>query len=217
MNFSDFLNLVPKIQNQSLPGEVAHLKMSPPERKTMLENLDYDSLNARSAAVMVLIYSRNEQAHLVLILRNAYKGIHSSQVALPGGKPEKVDGSLEETALRETFEEIGILPNAIQSIRALSPIYIPPSNFLVHPFLSFSEEDLIFYPDAREVAGIIEVELKTLLDDSVQTTLEMPTSYSEKVVVPGYRINEKMVWGATAMILSELADLIKAAQVAKDS
>lgn len=192
-----------------LPGEAAHAKMAPPERREIMKNLILEDLKARNAAVMLLLYPRNEKVNFVLILRNSYKGVHSSQVAFPGGKKEEEDSDYQETALRETHEEVGIRPDQIRIIRALSRIYIPPSNFIVYPFLGYSSEELIFNPDPREVAGIIEVPLDEFMDDASLVGINRSTSYANDIDVPGFKIGEQIVWGATAMILSEFKEVLK--------
>lgn len=209
MDFSEFLSHIPKIEQAFLPGEDAHAKMSPPERRAIMKTLDLKAKNPKQAAVMMLFYPRNEKANLVLIIRNAYPGVHSSQIAFPGGKIEKSDASFQETALRETEEEIGILPSQIQVVKQFSQVYIPPSNFLVHPFLGYSCEELIFKPDPNEVAGIIEMPLHHFLDDNNMELQTMPTSYSESIDVPVFKIHEHRVWGATAMMMSELKEVLK--------
>lgn len=158
----------------------------------------------------MLVYPKNDIAHLVLIVRNSYSGVHSSQIAFPGGKVDPEDKSFVETALRETFEEIGISPNEINVIRSFSEIFIPPSNFLVYPFLGFSTQNLSFIPDPKEVATIIECPLSELLNDENKILKRMATSYSKNIEVPAYQVNEHIVWGATAMILSELKDVLDA-------
>ena len=120
----------------------------------------------KKAAVMMLFYPKDTQTHLVLIQRNTYPGVHSSQIAFPGGKVELEDETLSHTALRETHEEIGIVPNQIQVVRAFSEVYIPPSNFMVYPFLGLSQNELTFNPDPEEVAGIIELPLVHFLDEN---------------------------------------------------
>lgn len=210
MDFQDFLKLLPEIQNAELLGETAHAKMSPPERARLMQDFDWNNPNARTAAVTLLLYPRNDKTYFVLILRNAYKGVHSSQVAFPGGKREKEDKSYQETALRETCEEVGISKDKVIVVRELSKIYIPPSNFIVFPFLAYCSEPPIFKPDPREVAGIIEVELDLFLDDATVTGMVMETSYANQTDVPGFQIGEHIVWGATAMILSEFKEVIKA-------
>jgi 8-oxo-dGTP pyrophosphatase MutT (NUDIX family) len=183
--------------------------MAPLERVKMMEDNSYDLSSVRKAAVMILFYPKNEVTHLLLIVRNSYPGVHSSQIAFPGGKVEEIDFDLKQTALRETHEEIGIHPNDIHVIRDFSSIYIPPSNFLVFPFLGISQTELTFTLQEEEVAGIIELPLSTLLDDSIISNKNLETSYSKLIEVPVFQIEEHTVWGATAMILSELKDVLK--------
>lgn len=209
MNFNAFLKYVPQIAQENLLAEIAHAKMVPPERMEMMKKINWETINPRKAAIMMLFYPKKEQTHLILIVRNSYPGVHSSQIAFPGGKVEIYDESLQATALRETHEEIGIPSNKINVIRAFTDVYIPPSNFIVYPFLGYSEEELIFYPDPSEVAGIIELPLKDFLDDSNIVIKRMTTSYTESIDVPAFQIDEHIVWGATAMMLSELKDVLK--------
>ncbi len=118
---------------------------------------------------------------------------------------------LRDTALRETNEEIGILPEKIEVIKQFTPMYIPPSNFLVHPFMGIAREELSFYPDIREVAAIIELPLSVFLNDEIIIEATLSTSYAPNVLVPAFSIQNHIVWGATAMILSELRDVLKTA------
>lgn len=206
MDFELFLKNIPKIQNTPLPASESHLKMAPMERIKMLKLWDYSQLNPKKAAVMALFYPKNNQTHLVLIQRTAH-GVHSSQIALPGGKQEEQDPNLAYTAVRETQEEIGIEARKINMITPLSAIYVPPSNFLVHPYIGHLEQTPEFTLQADEVAQIIEVPLADFL--SAPTTLHnIKASYSEFTGVPAYTIHGNIVWGATAMILSELKDVL---------
>lgn len=209
MNFNLFFNAITNVLKVELPSISSHVKMAPLERVKMMEENSYDLSSVRKAAVMMLFYPKNEVTHLVLIVRNSYPGVHSSQIAFPGGKVEEIDFDLKQTALRETHEEIGIHPNDIHIIRDFSSIYIPPSNFLVYPFLGVSQTELIFNLQEEEVAGIIELPLSTLLDDSIISNKNLETSYSKLIEVPVFQIEEHTVWGATAMMLSELKDVLK--------
>ncbi len=209
MDFQDFLNCIPKLERETLLGETAHVMMTPPERVDIMKSLDLKTLNPRQAAVMMLFYPRNEKANIILILRNSYNGVHSSQIAFPGGKVEETDASLMHTALRETHEEIGIAPHKIKVIRPFSKVYIPPSNFMVSPFLGYSQETLNFNPDPNEVAGIIEFPIEFFLDDAIVVNQKMDTAYSKSIDVPSFKIQDHYVWGATAMILSELKETLK--------
>ncbi|MGK4567572.1 NUDIX hydrolase [Flavobacterium sp. 3HN19-14] len=122
---------------------------------------------------------------------------------------ELFDADFEQTALRETHEEVGILPSQITVVRAFSDVYIPPSNFLVFPYLGYSKEELQFIADPAEVAGIIELPLDDFLDDTIVVLKKMATSYNSSIDVPGFNIDEQIVWGATAMMMSELKDVLK--------
>jgi 8-oxo-dGTP pyrophosphatase MutT (NUDIX family) len=209
MDFQDFLQHVPNLIPVELPAEKAHVKMAPLERVALMKNLDLSEKKPRIAAVMMLFYPKNGKTHLVLIVRNAYDGVHSSQIAFPGGKYEISDANFQETALRETHEEVGISSEKIEIIKQFTPMYIPPSNFLVHPFLGISSQELSFYPDIREVADIIELPLSVFLNDEIIIEATLSTSYAANVLVPAFNIQNHVVWGATAMILSELRDVLK--------
>ncbi len=209
MDFNFFIESIPKISQQKLLGELSHLKMCPPEREDLMKNINLENIKPKEAAIMMLLYPKKIQTHLALILRTSYNGVHSSQIAFPGGKVEKFDENYQETALRETHEEIGIHPEKINVIRDFTPIYIPPSNFMVYPFLGFSESELIFNPDPNEVAGIIELPISIFLDDKIVIFKRMSTSYNLEIDVPAFKIQEHIVWGATAMMLSELKDVLK--------
>jgi 8-oxo-dGTP pyrophosphatase MutT (NUDIX family) len=204
MDFQDFLQIVPHLGDVNLPGEVAHNIMVPQERLKATNNLDYSKINAKQAGVMMLFYPKNDKTHLVLIVRNYYKGVHSSQIAFPGGKYEEDDLNLEKTALRETFEEVGIPSDKIEVLKAFTHLYIPPSNFMVYPFLGICKEEITFYPDPIEVAEIIELPLTIFLSDSIVVDANINTSYAQSIAVPVFKIDEHIVWGATAMMLSEL-------------
>lgn len=209
MDFSTFLKCVPKIAKETLPATMAHAKMIPPNRLELLHNQDYSDFNPRKASVLMLLYPKNKITHLVLILRNTYPGIHSSQIAFPGGKVEVDDESLSATALRETFEEVGVLSDKISIIKAFTELYIPPSNFLVSPFLGFSIDELTFIPNPDEVAEIIEIPISDFLDDKIVVNISMSTSTATNIQVPAFQIHEHLVWGATAMMMSELKETIK--------
>ena len=209
MYFDTFFNTIHSIAEVDLPSVSSHIKMAPSERIEFIEQRTENTENARNAAVMMLFYPKNNITNLLLIVRNSYPGVHSSQIAFPGGKVEEIDLDLKETALRETHEEIGIHPNDIRVIRDFSSVYIPPSNFLVHPFLGVSSSELSFTLQEEEVAGIIEMPLSLLLDDSIISIKRLETSYTKSIEVPVFQVDNHIVWGATAMMLSELKDALK--------
>ena len=209
MRFDEFLKYAPKVLNVELPAMNAHRKMVPPNREELLKNTDFTKIKPKKAAVMLLFYPKEMQTHLALIVRTSYNGVHSSQIAFPGGKVEVEDSDLQQTALRETHEEIGVHPTTINVVRAFTEVYIPPSNYMVHPFFGYSHDELTFELQEDEVAGIVELPLKDFLDDNIIVTNTMNTSYAGIIEVPGFQIEEHFIWGATAMILSELKETLK--------
>ena len=209
MHFEDFLKYAPKVLNVALPAANAHRKMVPPNREDLLKNTDFTKISPKKAAVLMLFYPKNSQTHLALIIRTSYNGVHSSQIAFPGGKVEKEDLNLEHTAIRETHEEIGVHPTNVKVIRPFTEVYIPPSNFMVYPFFGYSQNELEFKLQQDEVAGIVELPLKDFLDDRILVTNTMKTSYAGSIDVPGFQVDEHFIWGATAMILSELKETLK--------
>ncbi len=208
MDFSDFLKYVPKIKQEKLLAEQAHLKMVPIERILDVEKINKSANKPRKAAVMMLIYPKNNKSHLALIVRNTYPGVHSAQIGFPGGKVELEDSTLTHTALRETHEEIGIHPDKIEVIKNFTTVFIPPSNFVVAPFLGISYSELEFIEQKEEVAGIIEFPLLDFLNEKTIVKKIMNTSYGNNIEVPTFKINDHYVWGATAMMMSELKEVL---------
>lgn len=164
---------------------------------------------AKEAAVMVLLYPHLHDLHLVLIRRNRYPGVHSDQVGLPGGKREQQETFLQ-AALRETHEELGVVPQVVQLLGQLTPIYIPPSDFEVHPFVGYTTSRPVWMPDPKEVSGVIETPVAALLDDTIKCDEEM-TLLGSTVRVPYYDIQGNQVWGATAIMLSEFEGRLRSA------
>ena len=198
-----------KIQNLELPGEEAHFKMSPLVRIAQLKSVKLSERDPRIAAVMALCYpSENNLATLLLILRKTYQGVHSNQVGFPGGKAEVFDKDLLATAFRETHEEVGVESHSVTVVKSLSQVYIHPSNFIVQPFLGFSDHKPQFIIQESEVEKLIEVPVSMLLDPSNVVSEIMHTSYAENIEVPTYNLSGYSVWGATAMMLSEIKELV---------
>lgn len=210
MNFDDFLTSASKIKNIPLPAQASQFKMVPPFRADLLKQQTEAIKKAKNAGVLALFYpNTNQETCFVLILRKTYKGVHSAQIGFPGGKLETQDTSIKAAALRETFEEIGVPIKNIKILRALSEVYIPPSNFYVHPFIGISTKTPLFVKQDDEVEAIIEVSLTHFFDDANVISEKVKTSYSTDVEVPAFKLNNHIVWGATAMMLSEIKDLLK--------
>lgn len=159
---------------------------------------------------MAVFYPNDQHlTHLVLILRKTYRGVHSNQVGFPGGRVEVYDKNLKHTALRETEEEVGISKDDVRVIKKLTKLYIPPSDFWVHPYVGIIDKTPILKPQESEVEKILEVNLDDFLDEENLIIQKLSTSYASEIEVPAYMLNGHVVWGATAMMLSELKELLK--------
>lgn len=192
-----------------LSGEAAHKKLAPLIRMEELANIDIEERNPHKAGVLALFYpGKNNQTYLVLILRKTYKGVHSNQVGFPGGRVEQTDLNLEDTALRETEEEVGVPKNEVEVVKKLTKLYIPPSNFWVQPYLGVLHRYPKFIPQESEVEKILEVNLDDFLNDENIVSKKLSTSYAKEIEVPAYDLNGYIVWGATAMMLSEIRELL---------
>ena len=194
----------------SLPGEEAQLMMAPIERLRELKRKAIEAQNARRAGVMVLFYpDLKAQTRFALILRKTYKGMHSAQIGFPGGSFEPQDTDLKATALRETEEEIGVDPTRVEVIKELTHVYIPPSNFYVHPYMGLTTHTPEFKLQSSEVEDLLEVDLPQFMSDDQLTHRVLTTSYATQIKVPAFELNGHIVWGATAMMLNEVRELLK--------
>ncbi len=193
-----------------MPGEESHFKMEPEIRKQWRDSDEIAQRNPKRAAVMALFYpNKNYDTQLLLILRKTYKGVHSNQIGFPGGKIEPTDKNLEITALRETEEEVGVSSKDVQVLKELSELYIPPSNFIVQPYLGLYKEPKPFKIQESEVEAIVEVLFSDFMDENNLIRQNLTTSYANNINVPAFKLNGYVVWGATAMMLSEIKELLK--------
>ena len=201
-------DLLKKIQNATLEGENAHQVYSPPYRPLF----SYEEIlakNPKFAAVNILLYLKNNEWYFPLMVRSTNdRDRHSGQISLPGGKKEEYDINFEETAKRETSEEMGIDIYYNRIIREMSPIYIPPSNFYVKAFVSYTKKNPQFILQETEAVELIEFPVSTLLNLSEQPEMMVLPS-SRGVEVPVINFNNYSIWGATSMIISEFSHLLK--------
>jgi 8-oxo-dGTP pyrophosphatase MutT (NUDIX family) len=207
MEFSEFTGRIERRLLKPLPGYEAQLKMASVARLEWLKQ-QFDLTRAKKSGVLILLYPFRETIRTVLILRPEYDGVHGGQAAFPGGKQEESDQSLVETALREAREEIGINPGEVRVIGLLSELYIPPSNYLVLPVIGCIDHQPFFTPDPVEVDQLLELEVFLLFDDKFKKTMTVQAGgYS--IEAPCYVVDGVTIWGATAMIFSELLEVIR--------
>ena len=183
-----------------LPGEKVQNRMAPTYRGSYSHQVE-----PLRAAVLALLYPSAGKIHLVFIKRNEYDGAHSGQVSFPGGIWEPGDRSLEVTALRETREELGV-SGEIEILGSLTELHIPVSNFLVTPFVGWMDHTPEFSPEASEVQYIIETPLDALISPSSRDK-EIMRRHGQDIEAPFYKVGSEKIWGATAMMLSEVLEL----------
>lgn len=204
------LDDVRRAMRATLPGWHAQRLMAPPHRDIVISQNTL--AHARPSSVLVLLYPKNDALYFVLTLRAATLNLHKGQISLPGGGCDPDDVDFADTALREANEELGIVREQVEVLGPLTEIYVPPSNFLIHPIVAVSETAPQFLPNAHEVASIIEVPVSDLLDPALRSTQWRPATSlgGQMILVPTFSANGYYVWGATAMILAELATLLEA-------
>lgn len=194
-------------ENNNLPGKDFQYELAP--YRKAVKDIDYASKNPRLSAVCLLLYPVNGILHNVLIQRPTYEGVHSAQIAFPGGKVEESDLDLWMTAKRETFEEVGVKMDSLKLIGALTEVYIPPSNFLVQPYVAYLDHEPSFIPDAIEVDKIIEYPAEYLLRDDILKETRIQHSNQVSIKAPYLDIHGHVVWGATGMMLMEFRQILK--------
>lgn len=204
MDFKAFIDALAKTMDySSLPGEYAQFEMSPEGRPSS----PVSPYKAKNGAVLILLYPVKEEPHFVLTRRADYPGVHGGQVSFPGGRMEERDKDLGETACRETHEEVGVNEKNINLIGAINNLYIPPSHFMVYPFVGYLNEYPCFRLDPYEVNAIIEVPLRDLQFSSVKKFGPITLANGETLNCPYFFLKDHVVWGATAMMLNEFIHL----------
>lgn len=162
--------------------------------------------DSRQAGVLVLLYPDDGELHFVLTRRTETLRGHSGQISFPGGRRDPADASFVDTALRETCEELGVCERDRREmvvLGQLSTLYIPPSDFEVFPIVAALDYRPVFRPNPAEVAQVFSVPLAALLDDRYKQS-EYRSFNGQQVRIPYYGFHGQIVWGATAIMLSEL-------------
>ena len=207
MRFHSFLEFVPKIRELNLPGLAEQLTMAPPFRKKLIKQpID----NPKRAAVVCLFHEGIDfETFFYLIRRSTYPGVHSNQIGFPGGQIDSTDNSPWDAAKRELEEEIGISVKGVTLIKEMTPIYIPPSRFLVDCFLGYTTGKTDLMIDANEVQDVIPVSVHELLNANSGFSNLVGSNGDE---VPIYTLSDSIVWGATAMMLAEIKSILSQIQ-----
>ena len=204
----ELIQVIKKQLTKALPGESAHFQMLSKEMQANRSGAERPA-KVKKAAVMILLYQKNETWFTLLMQRPESPYAHSKEVCLPGGGYETEDGDLETTALRETEEEFGIDRNTIEVLGPLTDIYIPVSNYEVQPFIGLLNKAPLLNPDPSEVAEIISVALSDLINHTNRKEKNITTSAGYSINnVPYFELEKRTVWGATAMMLSEFVALV---------
>ena len=205
MDVTEFKLLLPKIEKNDLGGIEIHKQMA-----SLIHNYSFPNKidTYRKASVMALLYVKLEKVFVAMIERTTYDGKHSGQIAFAGGKKEPEDESNWACAQREVFEEIGVNPIKYKLVKALSPVCVAVSNFIVYPFVAFTEKPLTFTKQEKEVENILEIELASLLEPKIVEETSIKMSENESFNVPCFNVENTVIWGATAMIVNELIHLI---------
>ncbi|MFT4544383.1 MAG: 8-oxo-dGTP pyrophosphatase MutT (NUDIX family) [Bacteroidia bacterium] len=196
-----------------LPGIQAQLKMASPLRAKATASYKPDTSKAKIGAVLIALYADKGIIKTVLMKRPDYDGTHSGQVSFPGGKVEPEDRDIFHTALREAEEEVNIRQDDVRVIGRLTELYIPPSNFLVHPILGVLDNPPNLVPDQHEVESILTPDLKYLLHDDIIDELDIKLSTGLQFKTPSFEVDGHTVWGATAMIIAELKQLFEEIEI----
>ncbi|GGB89875.1 NUDIX hydrolase [Dyadobacter sediminis] len=205
-SFSLFTSQLTKKLKYPLPGESAHRIM---QASSKLRLNFKPNARTRKSAVLVLFYPHKDEIYFPLILRPAYDGVHSGQVAFPGGRYEPTDENLMRTALREAQEEIGLRLTDVKVLGILTELFIPASNFYVLPVIATMPYRPDFYPDPREVEDIFEIKLEEISDVNIIGSSDIQIR-GEQVHAPHYMVQGYKIWGATAMMISELLTVLNA-------
>ena len=188
-----------------LPGELAHRLMLPLGRELRPPVISDTVLQS---SVLILLFPEKGTLHTCLIRRPSTMRNHGGQLAFPGGRFEALDISLEQTALRESFEEIGTEMNQIELIGELTPLYVQVSNFTIHPFIGWCDHVPNFRIDKQEVEELYKIPIMKFVQHSSPNLQNVNTIYGQ-LEVPGFFIDNLFIWGATAMIVAEFNEVYK--------
>ncbi len=203
-DINTYASRISALLRNGLPGPIVHKAMAPAHRDQLMM-LNADRGEARLSSVMIILYpDADGKINTIFTKRATYKGVHSAQIAFPGGKTEPTDPSLLHTALRETQEEIGVTITEGEILGKLTDLFVPPSNFIISPYVAFLPSPPVTFADSCEVAEIFSVPVADFLSPDATMEQTCLTALGDYRPMPGYKFENHFIWGATAMIFSEL-------------
>ncbi|SFN82178.1 8-oxo-dGTP pyrophosphatase MutT, NUDIX family [Algoriphagus ornithinivorans] len=208
MDFEEVIQRLKNSLSRQLPGKEAQMRMSPQPVDMRRFDTKLPS-NYRKGAVLILIYPQEKQAFFPLIKRPEYIGVHSGQIAFPGGKMDEGDENEVFTALREAEEEVAVNASKVEVLGRMSDLFIPASNFLVSPVIGYVDHIPEFVPEEREVQRIISARVADIVSPEIQKKTILEIGNQIKLDTPYFEVEKEMVWGATAMILGEFIELLE--------
>jgi 8-oxo-dGTP pyrophosphatase MutT (NUDIX family) len=192
-----------ELLKRDLPGRSSHRPFT--QELGFGRHLGPPSPDVRHAAVMALLFPRSGQWQVPLLLRPQSMAAHGGQVAFPGGAVEAGE-TLEACAAREAFEELGIQPSQVRFAGRLTPLFVFASNFMVTACVAFADAPPEFFPNPSEVDRLLELPLARLADPAIQTP-HLIRRQGIEFAAPALSYAGLRIWGATRMLLAELADL----------
>ncbi len=207
--FSHIIKSLKKLNFSDLPGLEAQIRMAPVHRQDEIRRMKSSGDPVKSGILFLIYPLNNGEAGTVLIQRPQYDGVHGGQISFPGGGYEKQDQTLMHTALREAKEEVSVLPDEVEVLGKLTDLYIPPSNHLVSPYVAVASSRPNFKPDPKEVESIIELPLSVFFDAERLQSVPISLSDGRTLMCPCYLTDGLIIWGATAMMISEFVELAR--------
>ena len=206
IDFEETINLIRKRLSGPMPGFKTQLIMAPVPRPGTSPINAVDNFCSK-AGILILLYPISGVPFLVLTRRTECVESHKGQISLPGGRQEPAE-TIQQTALREMAEELGVSVESFKILGSLTPLYIPSSNYCIYPTVAYSVERPVFHPSREEVAEVIEVSLDHLLNPE-NARREIRKLKSEKIEVPYFFCEGHKIWGATAMVLAEFVEIVR--------
>lgn len=172
-----------------------------------LQKQPYNVTTERRAGVLLMFYPKRGAPHVLFTKRSKEVAEHKGEISFPGGAYDPEDETILQTALRESREELGLNVNELEILGELDDVYVPPTRFLITPFIAFAREPPKPRPSASEISEVIEIPVSELLDPSILRE-ELRGAGGMKRYLQFYNYEDHVIWGATARILKQFLDLV---------